>query len=205
MSNMWELMWHYMKSENPSRFFTYPTEEVKTAFKEVYALDVPDKHDGTAFNHTMRVMDRGDSPLQRWGLLCHDLGKGVTPKESHPCHYDHDKLGVAVVKGMCQRIQAPNEMTEIAVMACSSHMKLKRVLEMRKGTLLDFVIELGKHWDLMVGISYVDSVCREGAKIKDELEAFKKIRKRVESTVHAISVYPETSEQSRQQRIKLMI
>ena len=113
-----------MKCNKPSVFFQIlkDADLLDVHFAAVGALDVPDKHDGTAFNHTMKVMDAADNAIDRFALLCHDFGKGATPKDQHPSHHNHDKLGVDVVKMFCDKLRLPNVMKKIRrFCCCKSH------------------------------------------------------------------------------------
>ena len=43
----------------------------------------------------------------RFATLCHDLGKGLTPKEFWPHHHGHGPAGVRLVEALCQRCGCP--------------------------------------------------------------------------------------------------
>ncbi|STD22892.1 multifunctional CCA protein [Enterobacter asburiae] len=49
----------------------------------------------------------------RFSTLCHDLGKGLTPKEFWPRHHGHGPAGVKLVEGLCQRLRVPNEIRDL--------------------------------------------------------------------------------------------
>ena len=67
-----------LKSRYPSRFFDFLQETglLEVHFPEIVALDVPDKHDETAYRHVMNLLDRarGKFPLKiMYGVLMHDF------------------------------------------------------------------------------------------------------------------------------------
>lgn len=99
--------------------------------------------EGDAFTHTMMCLDevcQTDAELRvRFATLCHDLGKGVTPRSEWPSHHDHDINGVPEVERFCERLRVPNELRDCAVVACREHMRVHRFTEMRKGKMVDLI------------------------------------------------------------------
>lgn len=57
----------------------------------------------------------------RFATLCHDLGKGLTPKEFWPRHHGHGPAGVKLVEQMCQRMRVPNEIRDLAKLVAEYH------------------------------------------------------------------------------------
>jgi tRNA nucleotidyltransferase (CCA-adding enzyme) len=45
----------------------------------------------------------------RFATLCHDLGKGLTPKALWPRHHGHGPAGVKLVEQLCARLRVPND------------------------------------------------------------------------------------------------
>ena len=171
---VWKKLEKTLEAKYPSKFF----EVLKNVgalpmfFKEVNALDVPDKHDGTAFNHTMKVMDAGRSKHERFGLLVHDFGKGLTPKELHPAHHEHAKLGIKPVKSFCDRLKAPNDFKDFGVLCVTEHMRMKRAHEMRHGKFVRWTLSIKKYFTDLFKVSFLDSVCREGGSFEIEGKHF---------------------------------
>lgn len=112
--------------------------------------------EGDAFAHTMMCLDeavaegddnyfraaKGQPDKQlalRFATLCHDLGKGVTPRIEWPHHNDHDKRGVPEVERLCERLHVPNYLRDCGVVASREHMRIHRFLEMRKGKMVDLI------------------------------------------------------------------
>lgn len=96
--------------------------------------------------HVLMVLQQAarlsPDPAVRFAALLHDLGKGTTPKEIWPRHIGHEVRGVALVKGVCERLRVPNEYRDLALLAAAQHGKLHAVFEMRSSTLLDFLEKL---------------------------------------------------------------
>lgn len=68
--------------------------------------------------HTIMTLHRisyeTDDPVVRFAMLCHDLGKGLTPRDNWPHHKDHNVLGLKPLENMCQRLKVPNEYRDFA-------------------------------------------------------------------------------------------
>lgn len=57
----------------------------------------------------------------RFATLCHDLGKGLTPKEKWPSHHGHGPAGVKLVRQLCARLRIPNEIRDLAKLVAEYH------------------------------------------------------------------------------------
>lgn len=93
--------------------------------------------------HVMQVID--EAARQHLGLparvaaLLHDLGKGATPPEFWPKHHGHEGRGVALVKAVCERLRAPIECRDLAIMVARDHGNAHRALELRPATVLELL------------------------------------------------------------------
>lgn len=90
--------------------------------------------------HSLMVLEQASlltqSPMVRFAALCHDLGKGLTPKQYWPKHRGHEETGVKVVKKLCERLKTPKEYRELACLGSRYHLHAHKVLELRPKTLL---------------------------------------------------------------------
>lgn len=75
-------------------------------------------------------------PLVRFATLVHDLGKGTTPKEEWPRHIAHEERSLPLVSTLCDRIAAPKEYKELALIVAEYHTHCHRALELKASTLL---------------------------------------------------------------------
>ncbi len=75
-------------------------------------------------------------PEVRFAVLVHDLGKGVTPRESWPRHVGHEDRSVDLTKALCQRLGVPNRFRELGCAVARYHGHCHRAMELRPGTLL---------------------------------------------------------------------
>ena len=89
--------------------------------------------------HVMMVIDyaasRNYSLPVRFASLTHDLGKGTTPPEEWPRHIGHEARSVKLVQGLCERIRAPNEIRDLALLVARHHGDVHRALELRPATI----------------------------------------------------------------------
>ena len=89
--------------------------------------------------HVMMVIDyaasRNYSLPVRFASLTHDLGKGTTPPEEWPRHIGHEARSVKLVQGLCERIRAPNEIRDLALLVARYHGDVHRALELRPATI----------------------------------------------------------------------
>lgn len=123
-----------IESNKPSLFFDTlkKADVLDVHFKEIYdligALQPIEYHpEGDSYNHTMMVLDKSteltDDVVIRFSCLVHDLGKGITPKEMYPHHYNHDKNGAELVKNLGKRIGVPIKWIECGKVAAREHMR----------------------------------------------------------------------------------
>ena len=125
-------------TEKPSLFFRALQETglLAVTFPELAALigkTQPEAFhpEGDAFAHTMLVVDtvaaETDSLLARFCGLVHDLGKGETPAEMLPHHYDHEVRGQDVLKRWNVRMTLPKKWLQAGLFVISQHMRAARL------------------------------------------------------------------------------
>lgn len=90
--------------------------------------------------HTLMVLDqaaRMNLPLAgRWAALLHDLGKAETPADILPRHIGHEHRGLPLVEGLCERLRAPSDCRDLAMMTCREHGLVHTALDLRPDTVL---------------------------------------------------------------------
>jgi tRNA nucleotidyltransferase (CCA-adding enzyme) len=77
----------------------------------------------------------------RYAVLLHDLGKALTPKEQWPTHHRHEERGSAPIEALSQRLRAPNECRELALLTSRHHTLVHRALELRAVTVMKLLTE----------------------------------------------------------------
>ncbi len=90
--------------------------------------------------HTMLVLQQAcklsTNTSTRFAALCHDLGKGVTPKDKWPSHHGHEKLGVPIIEALAKRLKIPNQSKELACLVSEFHLHLHKAYDLQSKTIL---------------------------------------------------------------------
>lgn len=75
-------------------------------------------------------------PEVRFAVLCHDLGKGVTPVDQLPSHHGHEERGVELIRSWCNKYRVPNNFKDLAIKVSRWHLHAHRATELRAETLV---------------------------------------------------------------------
>lgn len=138
-----------LETEHTHRFFETlrDCDCLSHWFPEVEALiGVPagpdeGKHKGEAdtFEHTMLSMGRvfEPTPITKFAVLCHDLGKALS--EAPPKHHGHDIAGLPLVKNLCERLGVPNVYRKAALIFTKHHIRMHKIMEMRPGKAVELL------------------------------------------------------------------
>jgi tRNA nucleotidyltransferase (CCA-adding enzyme) len=98
--------------------------------------------------HTLMALQQcahlTEDKLARFAVVCHDLGKGLTPKAEWPRHIAHEHRSERLVRALCERLGVPTEFRELALKVALYHTHAHRALELRAAT----VVELFQNLDL---------------------------------------------------------
>ncbi len=143
----WQEFSRGLMEATPSRMFQTLREcgALVRVFPEINALygvpQSPEHHPEVDTGvHIMLVVDfaarRNFSLPVRFAALTHDLGKGVTPQALWPKHPGHEHKSVELLEKLCQRMRAPNDCRELAVLVARFHGDVHRAEELRPGTIL---------------------------------------------------------------------
>jgi len=144
-----------LATNKPSIFFNVlrESEVIDVHFKEIYDLIgslQPEKFhpEGDSYNHTMMAVDKSaeltDDLQIRFSALVHDLGKGVTPKEEYPHHYNHEINGVELVSKFGNAICTPTSWIKAGKTACREHMRGGIFYKMKPSKKVDFIERVSK-------------------------------------------------------------
>jgi tRNA nucleotidyltransferase (CCA-adding enzyme) len=147
---VWQELARALATPRPSHFFTTLRDGGALArlFPEIDRLwGVPQpalSHPeiDTAL-HTMLVVDRAaelsTAPEVRLAALLHDLGKGLTPPGQWPRHPGHERRGMALARGLCERLRMPRRFTDLVALVARFHGLVHRAAELRPATLLQLL------------------------------------------------------------------
>ena len=147
---VWQELSKALMTDHPSRFFTSlrDSSALKVIFPEIDGLFGipqparwhPEIDTGV---HVMMVLDKAaelsNELSVRFATLCHDLGKGTTPKDILPSHYGHELRGVELTKRFSERFRIPNDITAFAMKMAEFHSHMHKMFEMKPSTILDLL------------------------------------------------------------------
>ncbi len=129
---VWQELARGLMSEQPSRMFTVLREcsALARLLPEVDRLwgvpQRPEYHPEVDTGaHLMLVLDmaaRLQAPLPvRWACLCHDLGKGTTPRDAWPRHPGHETRSAKLAQALAERLRVPTDCRELADVVAREH------------------------------------------------------------------------------------
>lgn len=127
-----------LSSPRPSVFFRVLRQAglLEAVFPEIHALIDKTQPaffhpEGDAFEHTMYIVDavaaENEDVVTRFAALAHDLGKGTTPSEMLPHHYDHEDRGIEVLDAWGKRLPFSTRWRETARFVIAEHMRAPRL------------------------------------------------------------------------------
>lgn len=150
---VWQETQKALASPAPARYFEILRDvgALAVLFPEVDALfgvPQPEKYHPEIDSgvHTLLALTAAAKMTEdvgvRFAVLCHDLGKALTPPDEWPRHIGHEARGVAPATALCERLRVPKAIKELAILVTAQHGRVHTALEMRQSTLLDLVESL---------------------------------------------------------------
>jgi len=137
---VWQEISRGLMEQRPSRMFAVlhgcgALEKILPEINTLFGVPQSPEHHPEIDTgaHVMAVVDEAASQnyslAVRFAALTHDVGKGTTPQSQWPHHIGHEARGVALIEGICQRLRAPNDCRELALIAARHHGDVHRILE----------------------------------------------------------------------------
>ncbi len=71
-----------------------------------------------------------------FALLCHDLGKALTPKHILPKHHGHEDVSAHLTEKLCARLKTPNHIKRLALLVAKYHTHCHRAFELKPSTVM---------------------------------------------------------------------
>jgi len=144
---VWQELARGLMEKTPSGFFTTlrdcgALERILPEVAALFGVPQPAQHhpEVDCGVHTLMVLDeaarQGYALEVRFAAFTHDLGKAATPKDILPRHIGHEDRGVALLKGMCERLRVPNECRDLGLLVARYHGNVHRARELRAGTIV---------------------------------------------------------------------
>ncbi|MEZ5500619.1 MAG: multifunctional CCA addition/repair protein [Steroidobacteraceae bacterium] len=144
---VWQETRRALGEPQPQRYFEVLAEcgALAVVFPELQALrGVPQPErwhpEIDSFVHVMLCLEvaareQADVAV-RFALLAHDLGKGLTPRNEWPSHRGHELSSARLAAALADRLHAPREFRDLAVLAATHHTRVHRAFELRPATVL---------------------------------------------------------------------
>ncbi len=144
---VWQETSRALMEKSPDVYFEvlYKTGALNAFAPELaclWGIPNPEKHHPEVDSgiHTLLVLKEaakaGASLEERFACLTHDLGKGLTPKDNYPHHYGHEKLGLAPINALSDRIRVPNKCRALALLVAEYHTHVHQVKQLKPKTVL---------------------------------------------------------------------
>ncbi|MFW6072144.1 MAG: HD domain-containing protein [Thermoplasmatota archaeon] len=169
-------------------------------------------HREDSFEHSMMVLEemykiRGNDIKALLMALFHDLGKGETPKEKLPKHYDHGERGVDLAEKIADRFHWKEDYKEAMKAGCREHMRILNLNRMQPQKIISAVEDM-KETDiedivsLILDLVTADERGRIASKPSKDFDRkeIKEIIKKTKQVIEDIDI--KTVLQEKQQNIK---
>lgn len=148
---VWQELARGLMENKPSRLFSTLRDcgaltRVMPEIDILFGIPQPEKWhpEIDTGEHIMQVIDYAASKnysLQvRFAALTHDLGKGVTPRNSWPRHTGHEKHSVKLVKNLCERIRVPKNCRDLALLVARFHGNVHRIADLTPTIIVDMLL-----------------------------------------------------------------
>ncbi|MDR2689760.1 MAG: multifunctional CCA addition/repair protein [Azoarcus sp.] len=99
--------------------------------------------------HTLLTLDHAANagyPLHvRWACLLHDLGKGETPADILPHHYEHEARSERLATQVSLRLKAPASCREFATLFAREHGYFGKITQLRPATIVTLLERCDVH------------------------------------------------------------
>lgn len=144
---VWQEVARGLMHDTPSRMFRVLRDcgalaRILPELDRLFGIPQPERHHPEIDTgvHVLAVVDyaaRSAQPLAvRWACLMHDLGKADTPPELLPSHHGHEAKSAERARAVSERLKAPNDCRDLAIMLAREHGLMHRAAELRPATLL---------------------------------------------------------------------
>ncbi|MDR2240139.1 MAG: multifunctional CCA addition/repair protein [Zoogloeaceae bacterium] len=145
---VWQELARGLMEARPSRMFRVLREcgalgRLLPELDRLFGIPQPPAHhpEIDTGEHVMMVIDQAAARAQplpvRWACLLHDLGKGDTPADILPHHYGHEERGAKHARAVSERLKAPADCRDLAVLTAREHGTLGRIGELRPATVVN--------------------------------------------------------------------
>ena len=170
-----------LNTPRPRLFFELlrETGALKVIFPEVDALFGIDQRpkfhpEIDAGYHCLLSLDRiaelTTDPIQRFAVLCHDLGKANTPDDIRPSHTGHEARGAELTNKLCDRLKIPNKYRNLSVRVARHHLLCHQILRAPSQDVIELLSQLGA-WTQNSHVEAFSNCCMADARGRTGLES----------------------------------
>ncbi|MGA8864238.1 MAG: multifunctional CCA addition/repair protein [Gallionella sp.] len=171
---VWQELARGLMEKTPSRFFETlrscgALARIIPEVDGLFGVPQPEKHhpEIDCGIHTMLVVDdaarHGYALETRYAALTHDLGKATTPREILPRHTGHELRSVELVKQLSERLRAPGECRDLALLAARYHGDIHRARELRADTIIR-LFQSADAWRRLERFNHLLQACASDAR-----------------------------------------
>ncbi|NMG54344.1 multifunctional CCA addition/repair protein [Aromatoleum aromaticum] len=144
---VWQELARGLMETRPSRMFAVLREccalaRILPEVDRLFGVPQPPQHHPEVDTgiHVMAVVDHAAATAQplavRWACLLHDLGKADTPVHVLPHHYGHEAKSADRARAVSERLKAPLECRDLAVLLAREHGILHQARALRPVTIV---------------------------------------------------------------------
>ncbi len=148
---VWQELSRGLMAECPSRMFEVlrdcgALQVLLPEFDALFGVPQPPEHHPEIDTglHVLMVLDQTAkvaAPLEvRFAALCHDLGKGTTPREQWPRHIGHESRSLPLLRAVCDRWRIPAACRELAQIVAAEHGHVHQSLSFGAPALLRLLV-----------------------------------------------------------------
>ena len=175
---LWSEIQRALAEPTPTRFFEVlrdcgALQQILPEIDALFGVPQPEQHHPEIDTgiHTLMSLTQAaqlsPSPLIRFAVLTHDLGKGTTPESEWPRHIAHEQRSVGLIDQLAKRLRIPRDYHKLAKNVARFHTHCHRAFELRPETLIKTLEELNayrqpEHMDAFLLVCEADARGRSG-------------------------------------------
>lgn len=152
---VWQETEKAFSESSPWRYFEalrecHGLEKVFPEIDALFGVPQPEKHHPEVDTgvHVMMCLQAACKLLQKhnvsveertsvlFAVLCHDLGKALTPDHLLPKHHGHEDVSEHLTKKLCKRLKVPNSSKRLAMIVARYHTHCHRAFDLKPATIM---------------------------------------------------------------------
>ncbi|WP_169767673.1 multifunctional CCA addition/repair protein [Enterobacteriaceae endosymbiont of Donacia proxima] len=129
---IWKETYNALRSKDPQIYFQIlkkcnALSSILPEINKLYGIPAPLKwhpeiDTGIHTMLTLKIISQLTKNVStRFAALCHDIGKGLTPKKLWPRHPGHGIAGIPLIKKLCKKLKIPNNIKKLSILSAKIH------------------------------------------------------------------------------------